>query len=417
MKSLVKYTPKKTKLVKDAEELNTKRDMRKKTIKSNTKWPDVKKKITKHENGGSFLDYDPITFDINPLSFLDSVYEDLNHLNKNSELESENITDPSYLNGKTPIEIIPYQPAKIIPYQPLQINPVSFNPQYGLMQQFVNIANEEDIPLRITSGYRPGAITSNGSPSWHSKGLALDITPKHGTSWNELKQAFRNSSRTLQWLKDNDFGILDETTPEMLAKTGGTGAHWHIGRDKAANRNFFKKGGSFDLNTLFFKPKDYVKQDKPSYLNTLNQFLLKSEQPMKYNTKFETKNFKNFADTMKAIYTEVLQELGLPKHNLKNLVRQDALESNYGLNAKGYNLGGIKYRDSDGTYKLKEFKDLKDYARYKVNLLNNYYNAIATPEDNFIEALHGNNKDNRHYNNDIEKYKAMNYMKSLDKYL
>ena len=23
-------------------------------------------------------------------------------------------------------------------------------------------------------------------------------------------------------------GILDETTPEMLARTGGTGAHWHM---------------------------------------------------------------------------------------------------------------------------------------------------------------------------------------------
>ena len=36
MKSLVKFTPKKSRIVKDAEELNTKRDMRKKTIKSNT---------------------------------------------------------------------------------------------------------------------------------------------------------------------------------------------------------------------------------------------------------------------------------------------------------------------------------------------------------------------------------------------
>ena len=49
--------------------------------------------------------------------------------------------------------------------------------------------------------------------------------------------------------------------------------------------------------------------------------------------------------------------------------------------------------------------------------LDNYYNAIKTPEDNFIAALHGNNKDNRHYNDNIEMYKAINYMKSLDKYL
>ena len=136
-----------------------------------------------------------------------------------------------------------------------------------------------------------------------------------------------------------------------------------------------------------------------------------------YNTKFETKDFNKFATTMKSIYEEVLQELGLPKHNLKNLVRQDALESNYGLNAKNYNLGGIKYRDSDGKYKLKDFNNLKEYAMYKVKLLDKYYDAIKTPENNFIAALHGNNKDNRHYNDNIEMYKAINYMKSLDKYL
>ena len=54
---------------------------------------------------------------------------------------------------------------------------------------------------------------------------------------------------------------------------------------------------------------------------------------------------------------------------------------------------------------------------YFKDSFNNYYNAIKTPEDNFIAALHGNNKDNRHYNDNIEMYKAINYMKSLDKYL
>ncbi len=28
-----------------------------------------------------------------------------------------------------------------------------------------DLAKEENIPIRITSAYRPGAITSNGSPS------------------------------------------------------------------------------------------------------------------------------------------------------------------------------------------------------------------------------------------------------------
>lgn len=35
-------------------------------------------------------------------------------------------------------------------------------------------------------------------------------------------------------MQDNGFGIIDETTPEMQARTGATGAHWHIGKDRLA---------------------------------------------------------------------------------------------------------------------------------------------------------------------------------------
>lgn len=35
-------------------------------------------------------------------------------------------------------------------------------------------------------------------------------------------------------MQDNGYGIIDETTPEMQSRTGATGAHWHIGKDKLA---------------------------------------------------------------------------------------------------------------------------------------------------------------------------------------
>jgi len=47
-----------------------------------------------------------------------------------------------------------------------------------------------------------------------------------------------SSPRLIQWMKDNDFGIIDETNQEMLAKTGGTGPHFHIGKDKLAVNTF-----------------------------------------------------------------------------------------------------------------------------------------------------------------------------------
>lgn len=45
------------------------------------------------------------------------------------------------------------------------ITSFDFDPKLGLMGEFVKIAAEEGIPFRVTSGYRPGALTSNGSPS------------------------------------------------------------------------------------------------------------------------------------------------------------------------------------------------------------------------------------------------------------
>lgn len=95
----------------------------------------------------------------------------LPHLNTTAEVESE---DLSYLNGvkpnsfhtvqSNPVHLIPYSnPVRLFPYIPSDSQ--VFDPQYGLMKQFVDIATEENIPIRVTSAYRPGAITSNGSPS------------------------------------------------------------------------------------------------------------------------------------------------------------------------------------------------------------------------------------------------------------
>lgn len=49
---------------------------------------------------------------------------------------------------------------------------------------------------------------------------------------------------------------------------------------------------------------------------------------------------------MTPIFKEALEENGLPTTNLNNLVRQAALESNYGLDPRGergFNLSGIKH--------------------------------------------------------------------------
>lgn len=84
---------------------------------------------------------------------------------------------------------------------------------------------------------------------------------------------------------------------------------------------------------------------------------------MDYTHKFgSTDNkFEEFASTMTPIFREALEENGLPTTNLNNLVRQAALESNYGLDPRGergFNLSGIKHPGDKiaPTYKNPDIK-------------------------------------------------------------
>ena len=104
----------------------------------------------------------------------------------------------------------------------------------GNMQELLDKFAEAGISLRITSGYRPGARTKQGNQSWHSQGYALDVTPGTNETWASLRQKLRNSPDLIKYMQDQGFGIIDETTPEMQSRTGATGAHWHIGKDKLA---------------------------------------------------------------------------------------------------------------------------------------------------------------------------------------
>jgi hypothetical protein len=38
----------------------------------------------------------------------------------------------------------------------------------------------------------------------------------------------------------NGYGIFDETLPEVMKRTGASGAHWHIGKDRVAKQGLLK---------------------------------------------------------------------------------------------------------------------------------------------------------------------------------
>lgn len=108
----------------------------------------------------------------------------------------------------------------------------------GNMKELVELMRDEGISFRITSGSRPGSKTSNGSISHHSSGNALDITPIQGQSWDDLIKQMRKSKRFISYMQEHNLGILDERTKKMQAKTGATGAHFHIGPDQMARIQF-----------------------------------------------------------------------------------------------------------------------------------------------------------------------------------
>ena len=106
---------------------------------------------------------------------------------------------------------------------------------------FPQICEQEGIKLTVTSSLRPGARTKSGHPSNHSKktewghSAAVDIVPKD-KDFENLKKQIYNNPRIVAWLINHKVGILEETTKDVMSKTGATGPHFHVGPDLWAIR-------------------------------------------------------------------------------------------------------------------------------------------------------------------------------------
>lgn len=104
----------------------------------------------------------------------------------------------------------------------------------GHMDALLQEAAKYGIFFRVTSGVRTGAKTKQGKTSYHALGQAIDITPIQGETYADLKYKIKNSPGFVKWMQDRGYGIFDETTPEVMKRTGASGAHWHIGKDRVA---------------------------------------------------------------------------------------------------------------------------------------------------------------------------------------
>lgn len=152
----------------------------------------------------------------------------------------------------------------------------------GNMKDLLDRFNQAGISVRVTSGLRPGATTSNGSKSWHSEGWAIDITPGEGETWESLRTKLKSSPDLIKYMQDNQLGILDETNSDMLARTGGTGAHWHIGRDQSAIKGLEAILSAQKGTKLSWSNKKSNKLTNTILSNHYNQLpiILKGEKPL-----------------------------------------------------------------------------------------------------------------------------------------
>lgn len=138
-------------------------------------------------------------------------------------------------------------------WKPLTNNQFSQNNNLANMS-FEDLIKTYNLPIQISSGYRGkngfrGGKTKSGKQSNHNKldehghPMAYDIQPlvngkvdKSDSAFANLRNILANNQDVKEWFRMRNWGILDETTPQMMAKTGATGKHFHIGPDRAAVR-------------------------------------------------------------------------------------------------------------------------------------------------------------------------------------
>ena len=107
------------------------------------------------------------------------------------------------------------------------------------------LLKQEGVHFKVTSHIR-NTKTSKGTKSYHSTGLAYDIKPSDGNTYDDLRNEIYSNPRIVSWMKSHNMGILEETDKRRgytdyngkFHYTGATGPHWHFGPDKAAVSEF-----------------------------------------------------------------------------------------------------------------------------------------------------------------------------------
>ena len=209
----------------------------------------------KYAEGGSLV-YQPFmtdekqekydTSDLDYTPFLDDYLKDSKTVS--FPVESVKIYIPKTNTKETveePVETSTENPAKTVEFvastrsvTPGTVSYARRDMNVGNMKEWIDLAAQEGVSFTIYSGVRPNAMTKGENKSNHSVGMALDIGPGKGQTFADLKRQILASPKLLAYMQQHGIGIINETIPEVMAQTGATGPHFHVGPDTWGKEHF-----------------------------------------------------------------------------------------------------------------------------------------------------------------------------------
>ena len=230
--------------------------------------------------------------------------------------------------------------------------------------------------VKVTSAKRYGNnVGKSGNKSRHNRGQAVDL------GFDKDIQKFLYTAKGDALLRKYNLGFLDESLEHNLKKTGGTGAHFHIGKDSTLIGNSYAGNTAYKAeshtmldehnhasqsevdaaNGLPVVNQQTAEQNK-FYEETIKQLMAQREQAEKdfLDKKAATDRQNAIQEELKRKYEEKLGILEMIKNNELTSVSRDRGRASLELG------GEIPMFVGGG-----EFQGLNDNLQYQIEQVKN----------------------------------------------
>ena len=182
--------------------------------------------------------------------------------------------------------------------------------------------------FKITSGKRSPEqkIGKYSENSKHNTGNALDFSAMNYEDYNFLM----NTKEGLSLLNKYQLGILDETDPVTLQKTGGTGAHFHLGKDTKLYEKTRQRLEAFDngVEPILSYKERYEMGEDPKTIVAEKHDHNHSHEDVRLSEDIELFEVKQYQDVFtrvaeKEIVKDVKAEQSEDRKEIKNEISRE----------------------------------------------------------------------------------------------